>query len=137
MARNWNFRHLSFIDLLPVLLILGFEACTKPEIAFQNVYNGNNSTNVVTVDTFAVKVSTVFLDSFPTSGTVTQLLGRYIDPFFGIITSQSYTDIGLPVSLPTITNVSVYDSIVLISRVNRIFYGDTSKVQRFNVSQLN
>ena len=55
----------------------------KPQIAFQNLGNGNNTPNVVTIDTFAVQVSTVFLDSFTTSGTKAQLLGRYIDPYFG------------------------------------------------------
>jgi hypothetical protein len=111
-------------------------ACTKPQIAFQNIGNGNNTPNVVTVDTFAVQVSTVFLDSFPTSGTTAQLLGRYIDPFFGTITSRSFTDIGTPSPMPVITNNSVYDSIQLIMRIDRSFYGDTTKVQRFQVSQL-
>jgi Domain of unknown function (DUF4270) len=136
MARNFYFRLRSYIYFLPVLLILAFVACTKPQIAIKNVYNGDNSTNVVTVDTFAVKLSTVFSDSFPTSGTSTQLLGRYIDPFFGTTTSHSYTDIGLPFPLPTLNNYSIYDSIVLITRTNHTFYGDTSKWQRFNVSRL-
>jgi Domain of unknown function (DUF4270) len=135
MGRKYNFRKRSFIYFLPLLFILALFACTKPQIAFQNVYN-DNSTNVVAVDTFSVQVSTVFLDSFTTSGTRAQLLGRYIDPFFGTITSQSYSDIGTPFPLPVITNYSIYDSIQLIMRIDRSFYGDTTKVQRFLVSQL-
>ncbi len=73
---------------------------------------------------------------FATSGTPVQLLGRYIDPFFGTITSQSYSDIGAPSPLPTLTNYSVYDSIQLILRINKTFYGDTTQTQRYEVSQL-
>jgi hypothetical protein len=136
MARNFYFRNLSSLCLLPFLIVIAIFGCTKPQIAFQNLGNGNNTPNVVTIDTFAVQVSTVFLDSFTTSGTKSQLLGRYIDPYFGTITSQTYTDIGTPSPLPTITNNSEYDSIQLIMRIDRTFYGDTTQVQRFLVSQL-
>jgi Domain of unknown function (DUF4270) len=116
--------------------MLAMSACTKPQISFQSVYNGDNATNVISIDTFAVKISTVFLDSFTTSGTSTQLLGRYIDPYFGTITSRSYSDIGTPFPLPTLTPTSIYDSLQLIMRINKSFYGDTTQVQRFLVSQL-
>jgi Domain of unknown function (DUF4270) len=136
MARKCFFRTRSSVCLLSVLFILAISACTKPQISFQSVYNGDNATNIVSVDTFAVKISTVFLDSFTTSGTQSQLLGRYIDPFFGTITSRSYSDIGTPFPLPILTPFSVYDSLQLIMRINKTFYGDTTKVQRFLVSQL-
>jgi hypothetical protein len=136
MARKCNFRPRSSIKYISALFVLAIFSCTKPQITFQSVYNGDNATNVVTVDTFSVQLSTVFLDSFTTSGTPAQLLGRYIDPYFGTITSQSYSDIGTPHPLPVLTSSSVYDSIQLIMRIDRSFYGDTTKVQRFNVSQL-
>ncbi len=136
MGSKFHLSLRSLVYLLPVLLMLAVSACTKPVISFENVYNGDNATNVVLVDTFAVQVSTVFLDSFVTSGTPVQLLGRYIDPFFGKITSQSYSDIGAPNPLPTLTNYSVYDSIQLILRINKTFYGDTTQTQRYEVSQL-
>ena len=136
MGRNCFFRHRSSLYLLPVFFTLVLFACSKVDIRYVSVYNGDNATNVVAVDTFAVQVSSVFLDSFQTSGAAAQLLGRYIDPFFGTITSQSYSDIGTPSPLPVINNYSIYDSIVLIERINRTFYGDTTKVQGFQVSQL-
>jgi len=136
MGSKCYLRKRPFLFLLPILFTLILGACTKPVIRFATPYGGSNATNVVVVDTFAVQVSTVFLDSFQTSGSKAQLLGRYLDPFFGVITSQSFTDIGTPVPLPVITNVSVYDSIVLITRIDQTFYGDTTKVQGFLVSQL-
>ena len=136
MGRNSFIRQRYSVYIIPVLFMFAIFACTKPQIVFQNVYNGDNSTNVVQVDTFSVKLTTVFLDSFATSGTATQLLGRYNDPYFGRVTSQSYTDIGTPTPLTLLTNYSVYDSFQLIMRIDRSFYGDTTKVQRFKVSQL-
>ena len=136
MGSKCYLRQQSIPFLLSVFSLLILSACTKPDIRFATPYTGSNATNVVQVDTFAVQVSTVFLDSFQTSGTKAQLLGRYIDPFFGVVTSQSFTDIGTPKPLPAITNVSVYDSIVLIMRIDRTFYGDTTKVQGFLVNQL-
>ncbi len=135
MGRKCFFSH-RVLCLLPVLFMLAICACTKPQISFQSVYNGDNATNIVIIDTFAVKLSTIFTDSFTTSGTSTQLLGRYIDPYFGTITSRSFSDIGTPSPLPTLTDFSVFDSIQLIMRINKTFYGDTTKVQRFLVSQL-
>jgi hypothetical protein len=38
--------------------------------------------------------------------------------------------------LPILTNYSIYDSIQLILRINRNFYGDTTNFQRYLVSQL-
>jgi len=136
MGRKCFFRTRSCIYVIPVFFLLVLTACSKPQIRFDSVYNPDNATNVIAIDTFSVQVSSVFLDSFPTSGTKAQLLGKYIDPFFGTITSQSYTDIGAPVNPPIITNYSIYDSIVLIMRIDRTFYGDTSNVQGFLVSQL-
>jgi hypothetical protein len=136
MARKCFFNNQTSVFFLPVLFMLAMSACTKPQISFQSVYNGDNATNVISIDTFAVKISTVFLDSFTTSGTSTQLLGRYIDPYFGTITSRSYSDIGTPFPLPTLTPTSIYDSLQLIMRINKSFYGDTTQVQRFLVSQL-
>jgi hypothetical protein len=136
MGRKFYLSRRSSVFLLPVLFMLVISACTKPQISFQSVYNGDNATNVVKVDTFAVQLTSVFLDSFVTSGTSAQLLGRYIDPFFGTITSRSFSDIGAPSPLPTLDNSSVYDSVQLILRINKNFYGDTTKVQRFLVSQL-
>jgi hypothetical protein len=136
MGRNCFFRSRLFLFLTPVLFTLVLSACSKPQIRFNGVYNPDNATNIVSIDTFSVQVSSVFLDSFPTNGTKSQLLGKYIDPFFGTINSQSFTDIAAPVNPPTLTNYSIYDSIVLITRIDKTFYGDTSNVQGFMVSQL-
>jgi hypothetical protein len=136
MTRKCILRHRLASYLLPVLALLGVISCTKPTINFGTDIGSDNSTDVKSVDTFGVKVSTVFLDSFPTSGSGTMLLGQYKDPYFGNIGSRSFLEITYPGTLPTLTNLSVYDSIELIMETNKTFYGDTSKIQRYQVSQL-
>ncbi len=116
--------------------MLGMISCTKPVINFGNNYSNDNATNVVTVDTFGIRLSTVFLDSFPTSGTGSMLIGRYHDPYIGTVTSRSYSEIIYPSALPTLTSLAQFDSLELIFRINKSFYGDTTKVQRYLVSQL-
>ena len=136
MTRKCNLRRRLSLYLLPVLLLLGMFSCTKPSINFGTNFSSDNNTNVIGIDTFSVKMSTVFLDSFPTSGSGTMLLGQYKDPYFGNIASRSFSEITYPGTLPTLTNLSVYDSMELIMEINKKFYGDTSKVQRYFVSQL-
>lgn len=136
MTRKCILRHRSAFYLLPVLSLLGLLSCTKPSINFGADLGSDNSTDVKGLDTFSVKVSTVFLDSFPTSGSGTMLLGQYKDPYFGNIGARSFNEITYPATLPILTNLSVYDSIELIMEINKAFYGDTSQVQRFMVSQL-
>ncbi|MBS1600720.1 MAG: DUF4270 family protein [Bacteroidetes bacterium] len=136
MARNRQFRQSSILFLLPVMVIILISGCQKPTINFGTSFINNNTTNVVVVDTFRVALSTVLSDSFATAGTGVSLLGRYKDPYFGTITSKAVLQIAPPASLPTISNLATYDSMSLILQINKTFYGDTTKVQRYQVSQL-
>ena len=136
MTRNKQFRQGSILFLLPVVVIFFLAGCQKPSINFGNSFANNNSTNVVVVDTFSVKLSTVLVDSFATAGTGNIFLGRYKDPYFGVVTSKTFLQVAPPGALRTISNLAVYDSMSLILRINKSFYGDTTKVQRYYVSQL-
>ena len=69
----------KFIFLLPVLTVLILAGCEKPSINFGNSFLDNTNTNIVIVDTPSVDLSTVFVDSFPTTGTGTLFVGRYKD----------------------------------------------------------
>lgn len=136
MTRKCYFRHRLALFLLPVFVMLGMISCTKPIVSFGNNFGSDNATNVISVDTFGIRLSTVFLDSFPTSGTGSMLIGRYHDPYTGTVTSRSYSEIIYPSALPTISTLAQFDSLELIFRINKTFYGDTTKLQRYLVSQL-
>ena len=136
MTRNRQFRQSSILFLLPVMMIIFIAGCQKPSINFGTTFANNNTTNVVAIDTFSVAMSTVLTDSFATAATGTGLLGRYKDPYFGTVSSRTYFQMSAPSPLPTISNLATFDSISLILLLNKSFYGDTTQVQRYIVSQL-
>ena len=127
--------------LLTVIIIFFLTACQKPAIDFgaSFVNNNSNSTNtsVIQIDTFTAQLSTVLVDSFPTAGTGSMLLGYYHDNLFGSVTSSSFLQIGTPSGTSGVNYQSVYDSLVLNMRINKSFFGDTTLQQRYYVSQLN
>lgn len=122
--------------LLTLTLVTVAFSCTKPNLDLGNTISTGNGTGILTVDTFGVKLSTIYLDSFPTTGTGSLLIGRYTDPQFGAISSRTFTEFTYPSSLPAFSVNTVYDSLELIFRLNKAFYGDTLKEQRYLVNQL-
>lgn len=136
MSIKIQIKKYRFIFFSPVLTILFFISCDKPTINFGTTFISNNNTNIVVIDTSTLLLSTISLDSFPTAGTGTQLIGRYHDNYFGTITSESFLQIGPPAGLPAISNLATLDSISLIMRLDKTFYGDTTTQMKFDVSQL-
>jgi hypothetical protein len=89
----------------------------------------------VYVDTFSVVSSTILIDSLPTSGTGTLLVGSYQDPFLGKVSTSTYFQIGYQgVFAPDQNNT--FDSIGLILPYSGYYYGDTTQAQVVNVHQL-
>ena len=114
-------------------------SCQKqPTLTFGSSYlTDNSSANIVVVDTTTVDVATTLVDSTSTAGTGYLNVGRYTDPLFGAITSRAFMQV-TPGSLPTISTFDSYDSICLILQYKKgnPYYGDTSIVQTFQVSQV-
>jgi hypothetical protein len=135
MIRNRQFRQSSIL-FLPALAFTFMAGCKKPSINFGNSFSQDNTTNVVVTDTFGVSLSTVFVDSFPTAASGSMLVGTYRDEVFGTVASKSFLQLMPPSSLPTISNLAGYDSLRLYLLLNKSFYGDTSKVQRYMAAQL-
>jgi hypothetical protein len=131
--RGWKFSTAFFLTVLSIILLTG---CEKPNIAFGTNFVANNTTNIVVLDTFSANLSTVMLDSIPTAGTGVMLIGSYDDSYFGNISSRSFLQIAKPASIPAISEFAVFDSISLIMRINKSFYGDTTIPQRYYVNQL-
>jgi hypothetical protein len=122
--------------LLPVLVLAFLTGCQKPNINFAQSFITGNPTNIIVIDTITPLLSTIIVDSFPTAGSGTLMIGRYQDTAFGLITCKTILQVGPPASLPSISNLAAYDSLSLILRPNKSFYGDTTKFQRYVVSQL-
>src|SRR5882762_7278628 len=109
-----------------------FAGCDKAAIQFGQNYIDVNNTNIVLVDSMTVGVSTVYKDSVPTAQTNTILLGVTTDPYFGKTTASSYLSL-VPASNtpPDFLPNAQYDSLVLLMKSNKDYYGDTTTVPTY------
>ncbi len=82
------------------------------------------SNKVILIDTVTVEMSTVNFDSLVTSSQSRILIGNYDDPIFGNGGSDTET-----------TNY-VFDSLAMILKYDNYYYGDTTKVQTFDIHRL-
>ena len=82
------------------------------------------------MDTIKVAASTVLLDSIPTSGTGSILIGGYSDPKLGVLSAEGYIQVGIGDAWDPADN-AIYDSLVLVMNYSGYHYGDTSNAQTF------
>lgn len=94
----------------------------------------NSQTNVALIDTIQVLLSTVKIDSIPTSDSDYLLCGSYTDTDLGSICATAYAQIGMPSA--NIDDDEVFDSIVIRMNYSGMAYGDTLLPQTFNVHRV-
>lgn len=116
------------------LLILAW-GCTRNSIEFGDTPQ-SSYTQVVYVDTIAVNLSTVIADSFSTSGASSFLLGRYRDPYLGLVSTRPFFQMTIPAAVPAIESSAQFDSLVFIFRLNKYYYGDTTRSLTVSVHEL-
>jgi len=125
--------HLIFL----IIFIFIVASCQKVDIQYGNQALDNQYTQVIRVDTFTVNLSTVYVDSFATSGTGVTLLGGYTDTAFGRIDTKCFFDLQPPpYSSSTVYDSTTYDSLRLILKLTKNYYGDTTKPLHIDVSKL-
>ena len=93
-----------------------------------------STSRLVLIDTCTINMSTVILDSIPTSGKELLLTGIYNDEKLGKIEAKSYFQVGFP--RYTLEEDEYYDSISLIISYNGYSYGDTTVKQNLSVRKL-
>lgn len=100
------------------------------------------SNKVILIDTVTVEMSTINFDSLVTSNQSRHLVGNYEDPIFGKIKSNSYFELAansysLQSSGSDTEAVNyVFDSISMILKYDNYYYGDTTKVQTFDIHRV-
>lgn len=111
--------------------------CQKKEIQFGSGMP-DSFTRILTIDTLTPFLSTVVLDSFPTSGNNVLLVGRCLDPLMGPTLAQTFFQLGLPDAAKnaSIPEDAVYDSLVLVAHPNNVWYGDTTRPLSFSVHEM-
>lgn len=100
------------------------------------------SNKVIMIDTVTVEMSTINFDSLATSNRSRILIGNYDDPLFGKVKSDSYFQLSTTTYALNNTGSDtqavnyVFDSISMILKYDNYYYGDTTKVQTFNIHRL-
>ena len=89
---------------------------------------------VVQIDTLTLKTATIQLDSVVTSGSARLLIGALKDSVFGNLDSQSFLRLA-PIDF-FIDEKAVYDSIALILKYDRYYYGDTTQTQTYRAHEI-
>jgi Domain of unknown function (DUF4270) len=124
----------EFVFLLLLVSLLA-QSCYRNDIQFGDNPE-NNYTRIVFVDSVTPVLSTVITDSFATNNAQSFLLGKYKDPYLGIISAKPFFQMDIPTPLPDIPITAQYDSIVFLMRVNKYYYADTSRPQTIHVNEL-
>ena len=124
------------IKILSISIIIFFCACSEKidEFTIGNDFIVSQ-THVLVVDTFSVELSTVIIDSLPTSGTGVLITGNYQDSIFGKVTCNGYFQVGLPYNRPK-ENTDFYDSLALMLVHSNYSYGDTNQNQVLRIHRL-
>ena len=89
---------------------------------------------VLQIDTLTLTTSTIQLDSVITSSAERLLIGSLKDAVFGDLISQSY--LRLAPKDYYIDKKAIYDSIALILRYDKYYYGDTLRTQTYRVHEI-
>jgi hypothetical protein len=108
----------------------GISSCTNTQSDIGLTFFQSHS-NILSIDTVTVNMSTVYLDSIPTSGSGVALLGSYADSIYGTNQASAYLEVGAPTVQSISSVIGVYDSLCFILRPNRYFIGDTT--QNFSI----
>lgn len=97
---------------------------------------------VILIDTVTVDMSTINFDSLITSNQSRILIGNYEDAIYGKVKSNSYFQLASESytlnssGSDTETTNYVFDSISMILKYDNYYYGDTTKVQTFDIHRL-
>jgi hypothetical protein len=130
-----------------ISIVAFFVSCNSDSLDEHEIGNNiiDKTTEVITIDTFKMKSSTVLLDSVITSGFPSFVFGRYEDKFLGDIHADVYATMSLggafvkPKKVIAGSEVRIpiqFDSIAFIAYTNKRYYGDTLKIQNIEFKRV-
>ncbi|MFP5041576.1 DUF4270 family protein [Parasediminibacterium sp. JCM 36343] len=123
------------ILVFAIFLSLCVFSCKKVDINFGQQLIDNDYTQIIKIDTFTADLSTVYVDSFVTSAKGVTMLGGYNDTAFGRIDTKCFFEVAPP-TYQAIYDSTKLDSLYLILKLNKSYYGDTTQPLHIDVNQL-
>lgn len=132
---NQFFKRKQIAYFLPLITLLGFSSCNK-DISISLDNTGAENLGLTTMDTATIVVSSYQMDDIPTSATGILLVGKSNNPTSGKISSSSFMRLGIPTETLAIPSNATFDSLTLVIKPNKYFYGDTTKIQKISVHQV-
>lgn len=96
----------------------------------------DTKSSILITDTFSLKLSTVVLDSIPTSGTSQLLCGKYANGVSGSTEVLSYFNFDLTELQSSITDDDILDSITIELGYSGYYIGDTTQLMNIDLFRL-
>ncbi len=127
----------ALIRLIPAVALFSlFTAvgCKDPDELGLSVLPPGDSLGMGYCDTLTVQAHTVREDSLRADELSVQLIGGYIDPYFGKATSECFTEV-LLLGTPSFSSHAVTDSLIL-KLFYKGYYGDTTAPQTIRVFRM-
>jgi len=121
--------------LAVISLLFGFGCAEEPGGLGVLYSDFDQDYGVVLVDTITVEVSTVLLDSLPTSSKGLLQVGGYDDDKLGTLRAEGYFQIGNGDVWEPSTQ-AFFDSLVLIVKYSGYYYGDTTAETTLEVKRI-
>ena len=125
----------AFLTLILLLTDILIISCTKSDSFSTGKDFVEPITKLSIVDTFRVDLSTVLLDSIPSSGTSIALVGQYFDNDFGALSSIGYFEPGF--NTLNIEENAIFDSAAVSLVFSGYSFGDTTSLMSISIHQLN
>ena len=118
-----------------LLLALIAISCQKQGFTLDTEIPSDNP-SIVLVDTLSPYIEVEAVDSFITANTNVAFTGFHDDAYFGRIYSKPFFRLALPEPLPEPPVNAIFDSIQLVLRPNKAYYGDTTRPLLLRVYRL-
>jgi hypothetical protein len=116
-------------------LAFGLVSCNDDGTTIGASFGSESDFDIGYIDSVGIKVSTVLLDSLPSSGNGHLMVGKYTDAKLGAVESQLFMEISNGSGWGSPSDDAIFDSLVLILPYSQYAYGDTTTTLDLHVYQ--
>lgn len=118
-----------------VILLMMLSSCNK-QVSYIGTTSPSDNPYLLQLDTFDMQETIYAPDSFKTAGKNAVFAGIQKDAVYGVINCTPYFRLSLPAVTPEPGNNSYFDSIRMVIKPARTYYGDTNSIFRISLNRL-